>query len=421
MKLVKSYLTNNPCYKANKKIAVKGLMLHSIGCSQPNAQVFINSWNKSTYDSACVHGFIDANNGIIYQTLPWDHRGWHAGGSANNTHIGVEMCEPSCIKYSGGAKFTCTDLAKARNSVSTTYNAAVELFAYLCAEYNLDPMKDICSHKEGGKKGIASGHVDPEHLWSGLGLSYTMDTFRQAVKNTMQNNAPNTPENVQKEAEKVQNQSKNASKIAFIEQIATFVNKYRNKYNIAVASPIIAQACLESAYGTSELAQKHNYFGLKYRKDRCPTSSGFYMKMGSEQNADGSYTDSNMTWFTFENMEQGVIGYFDFTNIANYKNLKGVKDPKKYLENIKADGYATSLKYVDNVMAVIKEWNLTQYDDAQQAAVSSEPVYYTVKKGDTLSKIAKAYGTTAKAIQQLNPTKIKNINIIQIGWKIRVK
>jgi flagellum-specific peptidoglycan hydrolase FlgJ len=49
-------------------------------------------------------------------------------------------------------------------------------------------------------------------------------------------------------------------------------------------------------------------------------------------------------------MEDGVIGYFDFTNISNYANLKGVTDPKTYLENIKADGYATSIDYVSNLL-----------------------------------------------------------------------
>ena len=35
--------------------------------------------------------------------------------------------------------------------------------------------------------------------------------------------------------------------------------------------------------------------------------------------------------------------------------------------------------------------------------------------------LAKAFGTTAKAIQQLNPNKIKNIIAIQTGWILRVK
>ena len=149
----------------------------------------------------------------------------------------------------------------------------------------------------------------------------------------------------------------------FIKQIATYVKKYAPSYNIKVYSPIIAQAILESAYGTSELAvNAHNYFGLKYRAGRCKTCIGIYNKVGSEQNADGSYTSSSMQWCKFKDMENGVIGYFDFINISNYANLKGVTDPQKYLENIKADGYATSLKYVDNLMSVIEQWGLTQYE-----------------------------------------------------------
>ena len=95
MKIIKSILTKNPCYTAGRKITVKGLMLHSVGCSQPSARVFVQMWNSPSYGAACVHGFIDGNSGNIYQTLPWNHRGWHCGsgrnGSGNNTHIGVSL------------------------------------------------------------------------------------------------------------------------------------------------------------------------------------------------------------------------------------------------------------------------------------------------------------------------------------------
>lgn len=192
MKLVESILTKNPCYKAGKKITVKGLMLHSVGCPQPSAAVFIRNWNSEDYDRACVHGFIDGNDGTIYQTLPWNHRGWHGGGSSNNTHIGVEMCEPACIKYTGGATFTCSDTATAKAVAKRTYDAAVELFAFLCSEYDLDPLADgvIVSHAEGYKRGIASNHGDPEHLWKQLNTGYTMDGFRKAVKAAMGEDAP---------------------------------------------------------------------------------------------------------------------------------------------------------------------------------------------------------------------------------------
>ncbi len=153
----------------------------------------------------------------------------------------------------------------------------------------------------------------------------------------------------------------------FIEKIAYYVQKYAPDYQIAVCSPIIAQAVLESAGGTSELARNaHNYFGLKYRIGRCPTACGIYVKKGSEQNPDGSYTSSAMKWMRFPSLEDGVIGYFDFINVSHYQNLKGVANPQTYLERIKADGYATSLKYVDNLLAVIDRYDLTKYDKAAQ-------------------------------------------------------
>ena len=162
MQIKETFVTNNPCYATNKnpkgdtrytnfqKNGAKGLMLHSVGCNKPSAMVFLKARNKSSYEKACVHAFIDGNTGVIHQCLPWNFRGWHGGGSSNNTHIGVEMCEPACIKYTGGSSFICSDTATAKTVVTRTYNAAVELFAFLCRKYNLNPLADggIISHRE---------------------------------------------------------------------------------------------------------------------------------------------------------------------------------------------------------------------------------------------------------------------------------
>jgi len=186
MKIIEKILTQNDCYKAGKKITVKGLMLHSVGCPQPKAEIFINQWNKSGVQK-CVHAFIEPN-GDVYQTLPWNHRGWHAGGDANNTHIGVEMTEPSTIKYTSGSNWADMDPAKTKAYVMATYKTAVELFAYLCKQFKLDPLAEgvIISHSEGHKRGIASGHADVEHIWSKFGL--TMAQFRKDVKTAMEKN-----------------------------------------------------------------------------------------------------------------------------------------------------------------------------------------------------------------------------------------
>lgn len=205
MRIIKKYLQKNPCWVSNvncidSRYAVfqthgpKGLMLHSVGCAQPSAEVFCTRWNDERFDSACVHAFIDANTGDVYQTLAWNFRAWHCGGSGNNTHIGVEMCESKWIHYTTGAKFTVLDKVKAQADATRAYNSAVELFAMLCQEYRLNPLKDICSHNEGGKNGIASKHVDPEHYWTGLGLPYTMDQFRNAVKDVMEGGISMTAE-----------------------------------------------------------------------------------------------------------------------------------------------------------------------------------------------------------------------------------
>lgn len=182
MNLNKLILTENACYKAGRKITVKGIMVHSTGANNPWLKRYVgpddgklgknqynNHWN--TYHpggrEVCVHGFIGKlADGTVatYQCLPWDHRGWHAGGSANNTHIGFEICEDD---LTDGAYF------------SKVYKEAVELCAYLCKQYGLTEKNIIC-HSEGYKQGVASNHGDVMHWFPKHGKS--MDTFRAEVK-----------------------------------------------------------------------------------------------------------------------------------------------------------------------------------------------------------------------------------------------
>ena len=159
-----------------------GLMLHSVGCPQPKAEVLIQKWNKPGVEKA-AHAFVEPD--AVYQTLPWNYRGWHAGGAANNTHIGVEMTEPATIKYTGGSSWVDLDPTATETFIRKTYANAAALFAELCRQFKLDPLADgvIISHKEGHQRGSASNHGDPEHLWSKFGL--TMDGFRAEVAKRM--------------------------------------------------------------------------------------------------------------------------------------------------------------------------------------------------------------------------------------------
>jgi len=175
-------------------------MVHSTGANNPNLKRYVgpndgllgenqygNHWN--TYHpggrEVCVHAFIGKlADGTIatYQTLPWNHRGWHAGGSANNTHIGFEICEDGLTDYTYFQK---------------VYREAVELCAYLCKEYGLTEQNIIC-HSEGYKQGVASNHGDVMHWFPKHGKS--MDTFRAEVKALL---AADTKEDTEDTAEPV--------------------------------------------------------------------------------------------------------------------------------------------------------------------------------------------------------------------------
>lgn len=223
MKLIQQLLTRNDCYKSGKTIAPKGVMVHSTGANNPKVSRYVpgdaeigrntggNHWNqtrqyfytdgtsttgyrdyskklKSTKYSACVHAFIgkfaNGQSGIV-QTLPWTMRGWHCGqgskGSANNTHISFEICE---------------DGLEDASYFQAVYQAAVELTAYLCGQFDLDPLADgvVICHCEGHDMGIASNHADVMHWFPRFGK--TMDDFRADVARQMEGGDDLTEEDV---------------------------------------------------------------------------------------------------------------------------------------------------------------------------------------------------------------------------------
>lgn len=146
----------------------------------------------------------------------------------------------------------------------------------------------------------------------------------------------------------------------FIKEIAGYVKKYAAIYGIVVHSPIIAQAVLESGWGESRLAAVyHNYFGLK-----CGTKwTGKSVNLSTmEEYTPGTLTQIKDNFRVYDNMEEGVKGYFEFIQLSWYQNLRGITDPEEYLKTIKADGYATSSKYVENTMKIVTQYDLTQYD-----------------------------------------------------------
>ena len=147
----------------------------------------------------------------------------------------------------------------------------------------------------------------------------------------------------------------------FIDKIAPLIQAEAKKRGYKVASPIIAQACIESAFGTSSLGYKyHNYFGMKCGSSWKGKSVNLKTK---EEYKVGVLTTIKDNFRVYDSMAEGVAGYFDFISSSRYANLKGAKTAKEYLEMIKADGYATSSTYVQTNMNCIVKNNLSRFDD----------------------------------------------------------
>ncbi|KLT64673.1 glucosaminidase domain-containing protein [Pedobacter sp. BMA] len=179
------------------------------------------------------------------------------------------------------------------------------------------------------------------------------------------------------------------------------------------ASIILAVAIHESAAGNSRIAQYlNNHFGVK----------------GPNNNAEihSSYRDYESAEESYSHFVEIMETREPFNNLfAKYDQY----DYKGWARGIQRSGYARSRSWASQVVALVKKYELYQYDERPEGYV--EPVYatttyhrkrrtsarlYAVKPGDNLSVIAKKKGTTVKAIMKKNGMKS---NRLKPGQKIK--
>lgn len=181
--ITEKYCTGNRRYQAAQTFTPQGVVLHSIGTPQPSASVLWNYWqnNGSQY---VVHYMVDDTQ--ILHCMPDNYKCWHVGSPGNAKYIGVEMGEPRQIHYTSGSRFTVSDLATAQRYTENCYKNAVELIAYLCKKYGWNPDTDVHTHYEITQRRLSNtDHVDPQHLWNGLGMGYDLATLKRDVKAAM--------------------------------------------------------------------------------------------------------------------------------------------------------------------------------------------------------------------------------------------
>lgn len=169
--------------------------------------------------------------------------------------------------------------------------------------------------------------------------------------------------------------------------------------HIMLPSVVIAQASVESALGTSELAQNANaLFGLKLNG----WTGRAYVKDATEQNPDGSYRiDQNTLWRAYDSWEQSVIDHNDYiaTRSTNggktlrYDPVIGCREYKLTCQHLQQCGYATSLTYAETLVNYVEKYNLICYDEFEPEQIAPEGYLWIVQAGAYRSR------NNAKALQ----------------------
>lgn len=202
----------------------------------------------------------------------------------------------------------------------------------------------------------------------------------------------------------------------FVEKIGVLASEDMKKSGI-LASLTIAQAILESAWGTSALAQAPNYnlFGIK------GTYNGNYCEFNTSEYLNGQWITVKAKFRKYPSWAESLADHSAlFNTYDRYANLRGCTDYKLACRYVREDGYATDPSYTSKLINIIESNNLTRFDNG---AVSTTPSTnnsgtYTVQAGDTLTAIANKYGTTVDSLVALN--NIADKNKIYVGQVLKI-
>lgn len=413
MKIEKYYLTKNRCYlQANKRTPI-GIQIHSIGTGQGTAKSVADYWNQGSV-SACVTYVCDSDTpGKVLQLLPEDYYTWADAGYGNRKLITIEMCESDYIKYTSGASYKINNLKRFEEDIRRSYQTCVELCADICKRYGWHPRTKlsnglylISSHDEGRLLGVSSAHVDPTHVWARFGLS--MDGFREDVIKYM----GESPE------------GQETPEIRWIKEIAPIAQALYQGTRI-LPSVVIAQTCLETGYGTTDLTAKYNIVGMKvdlinstWQQWSVWDGKTYRKKTPEYYNGKLTYVYDNFR--VYKSFKECLTDYEAF--LLHVKNIKGLKyariagmtDPAQVINAIRIgtgtdknpEGYCTDPAYETKILNLIKQYNLTQYDNGSTPEPTPMPEpepsgkYYRVQVG--------AYNKKGNATKRMNEVRDKS-------------
>lgn len=171
----------------------------------------------------------------------------------------------------------------------------------------------------------------------------------------------------------------------FIEKIAPIAqNLCKTRKKWILPSVCIAQACCESAYGTSKaMVGANGLFGFKVgRGVRYGTAWKGKSYNTKTKEFYGQYVSIRDNFRAYDTVEESVEDYMDLLcSLSRYNAAVRETDPRKCITAIKNGGYATSPTYINTIMSIIDKYDLTKYDDVvvEKPAETKRP---TLRRGD---------------------------------------
>lgn len=371
--------------------APDSIEIHSIGCAQDEALKIFDNMNVYSPDGI-VNAIVDASTDYtVYEILPDTNITWADKGYGNDHSFTIEVAESDYMRYRpDSASYDITDKTRFIQDVRRGYNTYVLYVAKKCIQFGLYPLDKlpnglykVYSHAEAAKKGLASNHADPTHLWCQIGK--TMDDFRKDVAVAMKDDVEVAPVSY----------TPGMSKEEFIEVVGRIANRLYSKYGF-LASVVAAQAILESGFGRGadaiELTKRNNIIGMKselinttWKMYSVWPGESYRKKTPEVYNGKKTYIYDNFR--VYDSFDQCLEDYCLFlTYVKNdlglkYADLAWTRDPRTLISGISRRGYATDPSYVTKIMKIIDENNLTRFDTGSYSGgVIINPDKYVVRE-----------------------------------------
>lgn len=171
----------------------------------------------------------------------------------------------------------------------------------------------------------------------------------------------------------------------FINRVVPACRASALKYGYHIISVPVAQAILESGWGTCYLSQFNNILGIKAYNNEP------YVEVTTTEFYDGKETQIVDKFVKYGSIEDCFNGYFEFLN--RYKHYAGLKDCKNADEyiTILSKHYATDPGYADKLRRIINQYELSYYDSQME-----ESMYHIISGSFSIARNAMAHADKLK-------------------------